>query len=103
MPPAHERVIGVRSTLQPASARAEASRTSSPPRQTSFWLTNQDIQLTDEWVHQLRRNGWPRANRSACIRAMIDRLREANVDLTGVIDEAALIRAMRQALSQHQP
>ncbi len=81
-------------------ASLDATPAASQPRQTHFWLTDEDIRFTDDWAYQLRRNGWQRATRSACMRAMIHLLRQANVDLADVSDEAALVRAIQQALSQ---
>ncbi len=99
--PAQEQDNGARVTRQTGNVPLEAKPTSSQPRQTHFWLTDEDIQFTDDWAYQLRRNGWQRATRSACMRVMIHLLRQANVDLADVSDEAALMRAIQEALSQH--
>ncbi len=52
--------------------------------QTHFWLTAEDIALLDAWVFQLRNNGWRRASRSACVRAMLRLLQDSPLDLQSV-------------------
>ena len=67
------------------------------PQQTHFWVSDDDLAVLDEWVYQLRRSGWRRVSRSACLRAMIEAARDLPLDLNGVSNETEFIDAVRQA------
>jgi hypothetical protein len=78
--------------------------TSNPQvKQTHVWLTDDDVALLDAWSYRLRRGGWQRATRSACVRALITVLHDIEVDISGVADEEALVEALQIALAkQHE-
>ncbi len=100
MPPRQQQPMAHQTTPAPSTPSSDTVDESAQPRQTHFWLTNDDIQLMDDWAYQLRRNGWQRATRSSCARALIRLLRQANVDVADVHDEATLLHAIRTALAQ---
>ncbi|MDP9310888.1 MAG: hypothetical protein M3R24_08345 [Chloroflexota bacterium] len=101
MPPRDHQPNETHAAPEPNKPHADAPIASSQPRQTHFWLTDEDIQFMDAVAYHLRRNGWQRATRSACMRTMIQLLQQANVDLTDVRDEAGLLCAFREALFRH--
>ncbi len=69
-------------------------------KQTHVWLTDDDVALLDDWAYRLRRGGWQRATRSACVRALITVLQDIDVDVRGVADEGTLVEALQTALSK---
>ncbi len=68
--------------------------------QTHFWLTPDDLQLLDDWMFQMRRNGWRRVTRSACIRGLVSVFREHPPDLRHVTNEHEFLAAIHAALLQ---
>ncbi len=70
--------------------------------QTHFWLTAEDIALLDTWVFQLRYNGWRRASRSACVRALVRLINDSPIDLESVTNEQEFVDALHAALLQHK-
>ncbi len=85
-----------------ASARADDHQ-SEVTLQTHFWLTAEDIALLDTWVFQLRYNGWRRASRSACVRAMVRLIHDGPIDLESVTNEQEFVDALQAALLKHKP
>jgi hypothetical protein len=79
---------------------ANGHNTTSAPqlKQTHVWLADDDVALLDDWAYRLRRAGWQRATRSACVRALITVLHDVDVDVSGVGDEGKLAEALQSAL-----
>lgn len=78
---------------QPAEPMAAA-------HQTHFWLTDEDVEVLDWWVFQLRRGGWRGVSRSACIRALLEAIRDRPVQLTGIAGEEDFAAALKNAFDQ---
>lgn len=68
--------------------------------QTHFWLTDDDVAVLDWWVFQLRRNGWRGVSRSACIRALLEAVRDRPIALTGIGGEEDFTAALKAALHE---
>jgi hypothetical protein len=66
--------------------------------QTHFWLTDADVEVLDWWVFQLRRSGWRGVSRSACVRALLQAIRDRQINLQGITSEADFAAAIRRAL-----
>lgn len=74
----------------------------SATHQTHVWLNDSDIEFLDSWAFRLRRSGWNRATRSACVRAMINVLRDTKIELVQVSNEQELAQAIELAITKRQ-
>jgi hypothetical protein len=68
--------------------------------QTHVWLTPGDLQILDARVLQMRHNGWRRATRLACIRAVVSLINEHPLDLESVTNEQELEDKLRVMLQR---
>lgn len=91
---------------QRSGAQSHRTHSESPPEdhvpeetlQTHVWLTPGDLQILDAWVLQMRHNGWRRATRSACIRAVVSLINEHPLDLENVTNEQELVDKLHAIL-----